>query len=292
MVIRLSVVCVVAGSTGLAASASPVRPLDLTPDPNPRGVSTDPEDNERRVRALIDDLADDRVAWNCNDAIQSLQERGDEVTDALEDVLTSMDEQQRQCAAHILRRLSGYEPTHVMLSVCVEGLRSDGLPSCRRDDGEYRYTGVYNAAEGTRYLAKHAMEAEPLLVAALKSDDEQQRFLAAVVLGWAGCSSHAPASLPVLLHHLCDNDQAGDATLAACAISRFGSGVLPLLALARERPEDEQQSSWLDLIVLDLEQPPQTPDDFKARRGMVGETMADDPIASFDNLEGFCIGLH
>ena len=226
-----------------------------------------PPADARSIDRYIADLADDDVRWNAHRAMSRLRRIGLTAEAQLEAALHSHDWQQRQLAAHCLRGLEGYEPSDRLLEVTVEGLRDDDLPVETRRGRQTAYTCVYNAARGAPYLLRHATQAEVYLLEGLGSDDEQQRFLCACILGHAGLQSGIPDGVPVLLEHLRDNDIPGDAMLSTAALYRFGLEVMPHL-LAALPEADDQQARLIDLIVLDLTDPPENEEELRARKSM------------------------
>ncbi len=199
--------------------------------------------DEAAARALVEDLRHDDRRFNATDALSVLRSCGPEVVPALEAALHSDDWQQRQLACEALRRIGGYDPSDRMLEVCIEGLRRDGLPM-----GDGRYTTVFNAADGTRFLVQHPERARPLLRPALESADEQQRFLAAFVLGFGADVDEAARICRVLMPHLRSNAIRSDAILAAAAIRALGKSAVPQLLLSRDS-DDEQQRGLVALLI-------------------------------------------
>ena len=107
-----------------------------------------------------------------------------------------------------------------LLEVTVEGLRDDDLPRPRQPG-----KGVileFNAAQGFRYLLEHGVAAREYLVAGVKGEDAQQRFLAACLLGMHGLRDELARTTAVLLLHLEDNDVPCDACMSAAALFRLG----------------------------------------------------------------------
>ncbi len=231
--------------------------------------------------ALVEQLRDDDVRWNAMEASESLRRLGWRAVPALESALASEDWQQRQMAADVLRSVAGYKPSPAMLRVEVEGLRHDELPRQRR--GRRAYTFVFNAKRGAEHLLRHVREAEPLLTAALVSEDQQQRFLCAYILGCAGRDEHAAAVAGVLLPHLRDNDVRNDAIMAAAALYRLGPKVRPYVVAARPSA-DRQARQLIDLILINLDEgPPQTWEELDARKRMHRVTrLRHDPVAQHD----------
>ncbi|GJM19401.1 MAG: hypothetical protein DHS20C14_16140 [Phycisphaeraceae bacterium] len=213
---------------------------------------------------MIADLRADGFRWNAIDANHELRTMADPPIDALGRALDSEDWQQRQMAADVLwwcihppawaERDAVGEATPRLLEVTVEGLRHDGFPTHWVGE-EYTYTYVFNASRGFRMLVLHAHEARGLLEAGLESGDVQQRFLCALALGFGGVGESAPVAAPVLLPHLRDNDIREDAKWVVAALYRFGPAVLPMLREALPGA-DEQQQSLLQLLILDLTDPP------------------------------------
>jgi hypothetical protein len=246
------------------------------------GDNRPPPADAASIARLIADLADDDVPWNAHHAMWRLQEIGTAAEGQLEAALLSHDWQQRQIAAHCLRGLEDYEPSDRLLEVTVEGLRDDDLPAETREGRRVAYTYVFNAKYGMRYLLEHVRRAEPLLLDGLRSDDEQQRFLCAFILGYAGFSSGIPEGAPVLLAQLRDNDITDDAIMGAAALYRFGPEVMPHL-LAALSEADDQQARLINLILLDLTDPPQTKQELWARKKLHDVTeIYYDPVVEFD----------
>ncbi|MCB9838950.1 MAG: hypothetical protein H6813_06385 [Phycisphaeraceae bacterium] len=210
---------------------------------------------------LIGALRDDDIRWNAHAAINELRERGYGAVPALEKALGSDDWQQRQMAAELLRRIDGYVPSDRMFVVCVEGLADDALPW---GDSPRTFTHVDNAYGGVEYLIGHAEAAEGYLAAGLHSVDAQQRFFCAYALGMAGRSGYAGPICEALAPHLNDNNIIGDATLATRALYLTGDAVAPHLRAARKRADDQGLKA-IELILLDLSDPPVSIDEMRER---------------------------
>jgi len=235
------------------------RGQELPAESDPPGEVVVPETLEARISRLIDDLRDDDIKWNAQDAIDELSKIGMPAVPALEAALDSPDWQLRQMAAFILRddwryrsSFKEYQPSTRLLEVCVEGLRHDDLPWEGRSWRPYTITWVSNAKMGVPYLIKHAKAAELFLVKALKSEDVQQRFLVAVVLGMAGRTASLEQTVRILLPHLQNNNISDDARMATPALYHLGKAVLPYLMEALPSADDQQEQLirliWLDLI--------------------------------------------
>jgi hypothetical protein len=202
---------------------------------------------------------------------------------ALEEALFSPDWQQRQFCAAALRCLPYYNPSERMLDVTVEGLRNDELPrGLRLADGARTWSPVSNATAGTTYLLGHADLASDFLLDGLESDDDQQRFLCAYILGMSGHTRALPLAAEILIEHLQDNDIDGDAVWATAALYRFGPRVIPILE--RVRPADEQQRRAVSLILLDLLDPPDSRESLEGRRKILNlSTMYYDPAIEYEH---------
>jgi hypothetical protein len=237
------------------------------------------EKPEWRIPGLISDLASDDRAHNAVIAIGELREIGSPAVAALESALASRDHQQRQLAAHLLRRMGESKPNAAMLSVTMEGLKDDTLPLEDLPGGASAYTAVRNAAEGTLYLLKHVERARPHLERGLRASDEQQRTLSALVLAIADGDAAAPSlygphfraamhsvsaqqrllgayimgvlniktdlqtCTAILLYHTKDNRNPMDAAVSIQALSRLGKGLLPHLAEAEALADPQQRKA-------------------------------------------------
>lgn len=241
-----------------------------------------PDTDSNRVSMLIDDLRDDEVRWNASNALRELSRMNPPPIDALEIALQSDDWQQRQLAAAALRQMPSYRPSRAFCRVLVEGLRDDDLPRHDPEDGEApTMTWVFNAIYGVKYLLERPRIATEELAKGLSVPDVQGRFWCAFVLGMTGRHEYVDDAAPILIEHLGDNQFGSDGVYAAAALYRFGMPVLPYLESARFGA-DRQMQSLIDLIVLDLFNPPRTPSDFAKRAVMhnVSE-LYHDPIVEF-----------
>ena len=247
---------------GVAGSAWAARPAGegATPAQAPTAEET------LQIRWLVGDLRDDPFRFNAMEAMWRLRDFGDAALPALREALASEDWQQRQMAAHLLRRMDPDPPGDAMLRVCVEGLANDGLPygPRRRPGGRGSFTYVNNANAGVLYLIEHAAAAEPWLLEAIEGGDAQQRFLAAFVLGTAGRGEHAAVVADALLPHLEDNRIRGDGLMAGSALFCLGIEIEPHLRAARPTA-DEQAGPVIDLILRNLHDPPDTQEKLWAR---------------------------
>ncbi len=231
------------------------------------------------VATLVDQLRHDEQDMNAVRAVKALGSLESPPLRELHAALDSSDWQQRQLAAGLLwdflhprswhwselpewRREPQGDVTTRLIEVTIEGFRDDNLPLDRRRS---RYMFAFNAAEGFRHLRHHAKQAETQLVAGLSSDDYQQRFLCALVLGFGGVSSQAEPVARILLPHLRDNDIPEDAKWCTAALLRLGERVMPLLESALPNA-DQQQGDLIELLLLDLKQPPRTDEELVSRK--------------------------
>lgn len=238
-------------------------------------------DSGSQAEALIADLAHDDVRWNAEHAHWDLRAMDDPPIDLLEAALDSPDYQQRQFAAQILRYFDQEDPSMRLIEVTYEGLRDDQYPD-GRDPARPTYNYLPNAAGGMRFLMKHHLKARKWLLRGLDSDDPQQRFLCAFVLGMNGVQDRLADTAAVLLLHLRDNDIPGDACMACPALYRLGPKVRPFLLAALD-DADTQQEEAIRLLLLDFESPPETEDDLWRRLLMQNLTEhIFDPALEFD----------
>ena len=162
--------------------------------------------------------------------------------------LMSRDHQQRQLASCLLLSCARGGYPEGMSRVLVEGLRYDGIEgwSC----------GVNNAAKAVRFFAKHPEEVDgvlPDLSRALASDDGQARFLAAFILGRASRKETAPASCPILIERLRDNDIGGDEGMARHSLYMMGGAALPYIRSALTYPADKQSARILREVEAEIQ---------------------------------------
>lgn len=129
-----------------------------------------PESFERYAAILVEELRGDRVESNARRATGLLHRwLGDAHPQTLLAALRSDDRQQRSRVADIVwNLLRGQDPPEALIRIAVDDLRSDDL--------------VENALFAERRLAEHLSRAEPYLLAAFGSRDDQQREAAARLL--------------------------------------------------------------------------------------------------------------
>lgn len=224
------------------------------------GEEKQADPSERSDEEWIADLASDDVRLNATLAFLRLWHRPP--VELLEEALNSPDYQQRQMAAGLLRSAEAYQPSVRLLEVTVEALRDDVHP---RDRVRGTWTPPVNASDAVPFLVKHAEVAKEYLLAALDSDDPQQRFLCAYILGMNGIKDELPTVASILIPHLRDNDIFQDACMACSALYRLGEDVRPYLLEAIPNA-DGQQEKTIQLILADLEGPPTSSEGRAERR--------------------------
>ncbi len=200
------------------------------------------------------------------EAVFELYYAPSEVRAALLQALCSRDRALRQRAAYVIRmRDAGAPPKvpdtpldrHALIATIIDGLRHDEFPvSTLRASSLHDDIDLFNAADGVRWLSEHSTETETMLVGALRSDDRQQRFLAAAALAFGERTVQTGPACAVLIPHLRHNDVPGDATWAACAIARLGAYARSELTTALAQETDGQCRAWLQRLLRRLDHPP------------------------------------
>ncbi len=235
--------------------------------------------SESELSSLVQDLRDDGIPGNGQCASRRLAHLTKGPVPALEAALRSWDLQQRHLAADVLRnryQRDGGLPSTDLLGVCVEALAHDVRVQLRR-------THLDNVtATSTRFLVPHTEAARDALRRGLGAGDAQQRFLCSFLLAQAGITDDVGIVARELVVHLGDNDIEGDALMAVHGLYRLGDAALPTVRLWRPHV-DEQARSLLDLVELDLQQPPVDHSDLRARRRLHQVTdLYHDPAIEFD----------
>ncbi|MCA9293800.1 MAG: hypothetical protein KDA20_08300 [Phycisphaerales bacterium] len=215
----------------------------------------------RRIVHLVEDLRDDDIRWNADYAMSALRIVGTPAIPALEDALWSEDWQQRQLAMVTLVEIQGFDatPSNRMIDVCIEALRDDAMPYCRRGR-----IIVKNGRAAAHVLGLHIDRSGRKLEQCLESEDYQQRYVASLILGAEGQSRCARTVCATLLPHLRDNDMDGDAVQASAALYGLGVTALPWLMLERGET-DEQARRVIDELIRDIADPPDNEDEIVAR---------------------------
>jgi len=243
--------------------------------------------------AALQAIGDDYEPWNAMWAMDVLSALGDVGTRTLEDGLGSRDWQTRQlCAQKLMRRAEPrwhldevgpprpYEPPDRLYAVAVEGLADDALPSgtARRWGGPQRtHTWVTNARSGYLFLAASGPRAEPFLRPAIRSDDPQQRLLAACAAGYLGLSSLANDAAIELCVNLRDDMIEGNATLAAAALFAMGELARPTVESLAQNDPTAQECRIAERILREWNGPAETAEERGVRRRLFDE-WHDDPF--------------
>lgn len=250
--------------------AEPARPVDGEP------IAYQPPTLEQRRRfgPLVLALRDDDIPGNALEAIGELRDQT-EAAGLLYETLHSPDLQQRHLAAWLLRDMPA-ENSPELAMVSVDALRPEV--------GRSLYGTILESLsqDATRYLYHRPEHARQPLRIALHSADKQQRFLAAFLLGAAGATEDAATIVRELAPHLCDNDITGDALLATHGLYRLGDVGGRLLVHWRTGL-DTQGRQLVDLIQLNLRNPPRNQRELEARRRMHSVTsLCFDPTIDYD----------
>ena len=243
---------------------------------------------DERIAGWVNDLRDDHVRWNANHAMHALVALPAGDITELEAALRSFDGQQRHLAAAILRRRCRDQRASAsadLLRVSVDALRNDLGPVARA----YFSTCLGSpAVDSARFLRSRAAAAGSMLADQLTSMNPQQRFLSAYLLAQAGLAErkgypgHAGRIAFELLGHLADNKISGDALMATHGLYRLGDAALPIL-LENRRFMDPQAQKLIDLIRLDLQQPPRNRKELRQRgRGRRISTLYHDAAIEYD----------
>lgn len=231
-------------------------PLRATITPPPPAQIPIPLSTSQTASTLGADLGSDRPAAAVKDAIGALLRLGQPASPELVLALYSPDREKRQRGAWVLQQQwDGWGGArdqgafHQLLRVSIEGLCKDHLPrwdlraNALHDDAD-----VFNASASVRFLARHVLAAEEMLVTAMGSDDVQQRFLAACVLAFSQRSAHTDRICQILIPHLRDNQIPGDGAWARLALRSLGDFARANILSALPVAVDAQQRTSLRLL--------------------------------------------
>ncbi|MBN1477188.1 hypothetical protein JXA47_10575 [Candidatus Sumerlaeota bacterium] len=172
----------------------------------------------------------------------------------LERALDSDDHLQRQLAAlTLVNHVDHTEatPSDRLCEVLVEGLRDDDL--------------VFNAHDSLDFLLRNRDLGTGALEAALDSNDTQQRFLAAYILGATGRGERLDDLAEILIPNLREDDVMGNALMACYALCHLGEAIVPHLTPHMEATDPQLQAGAL-LVLRDILEPPRTLSDLEERR--------------------------
>ena len=194
------------------------------------------------IESAIRALANDDIPRNAMEAVRTLRAAREKAVPALLRALESFDEQQRHLAAFVLRWIDA-EPTTRLCELSIEAL---GDPEI---EGYWRTLIHRPAVSAARWLDDHSRSKEVtshLLVAA-RSQQPQRRFLAAALLARSGTQVDLNNTCSVLIAQLPDNEDLGDALVAAHGLYRLGPAALPQVRMAY-RGADAQAYKLLQLV--------------------------------------------
>jgi len=241
-----------------------------------------------RVLGLVDDLRDDGIPGNAGAAMSRLIHMPPGEIPALVAALDSHDLQLRHFAAGVLRWRCSQGKAKVpqrLLQVSVDSLRNDLGPVNRAAFATW--VGPLSV-RSAHFLRDNIQAATPMLLRELTSTDAQQRFLSAYLLAQGSQVSrrrnteHVARVAYELVGHLGDNKISGDAMMATHGLFRMGDKALPIL-IDNRRYLDEQGRKLVDLIRMDLQQPPRTKKDLYSRSAMVRVSqLYHDPAIEYD----------
>jgi len=187
------------------------------------------------VQQAIQNLKDDDVKWNAHGAEIFLTRAGSLAVPQLELAMMVGDEQQRMVASQILLQAEGVSDRTALAETCVWLMRDGG-------QGLHGLIGsrAYGILSSSEQLLK---EATPALIEGLRSPDIQLRINSATLLCLANAEEHVDRIVEILAPLLDNDDYAGTASTALCAIAFLG---LPALEPLRDRLDDrDEQGSRL-----------------------------------------------
>jgi hypothetical protein len=231
-------------------------------------------EQRRKFGPWVEALRDDDVPGNAMDAIGNLWSE-DEAVGLLHESLRSFDQQQRHLAGWMLRSKQ-VRSTPELAEVAVEALQPE--------IGSRLYNTTLSRMDqsATRYLYHNSEHSRRPLRIALHSADQQQRFLAAFLLGVSGATEDAATIVRELAPRLADNDVCGDALLATHGLYRLGKLGGQLLEHWRYGL-DAQGRQLIDLIQLNLRSPPRNQRELESRRKLHSVTsLCFDPTIDYD----------
>lgn len=244
---------------------------------------TETFDHSYSLDELLDQFRDDDIRWNLSKASPVFWSHPDLTIEYIYAALNHEDWQVRQVICHEIwqrqrekkiyhinpRKPNGdwnggyyetrpgdpdYAVTADLVRVTIEGLKDDNTPY---DKVRRRGLILSNAAFGTKMLIPIARQWANELIAAMDSDDGQQRYLAAYILARAGVAQSVERASSILLPHLRENDITLDAKFSVYALGGFGEELTPLLKQALPSA-DQQQRDLIMLLMLNITDPPIT----------------------------------
>lgn len=240
-------------------------------------------DHSYSLDKLLDQFRDDDIRWNMRNAAPVFWSHPELTIEYIYQALKHEDWQVRQVICHeIWNRMRDKQVFHLnppsddgswnggfyesipgdprftitreLILVTIEGLRDDSTPY---DFVRRRGLTLSNARLGTQMLIPVAHEWSAELIAAMESDDRQQRFLAAYILARAGVAPSVDRAAEILLPHLRDNDIRGDANFSVFALGGYGIELVAILEQTLPSA-DQQQRDLIMLLLLNIRDPAAT----------------------------------
>ncbi|MCC7015095.1 MAG: hypothetical protein IT454_21220 [Planctomycetes bacterium] len=200
----------------------------------------------------IEDLRDDDVRWNAQQAVDELQRAPSEVEELLGACLDARDRQQRKLAALVLARRGSTVRAPRLAECLVEDLAEDEFPwGCAREAERCTYTPLWNASCAAQWLAEHPEWSRAALEAAADSGSVQQQLAVSALLALDAGSSSSDRACVRMIAHLADNDVSQDAALAFDVLATVGPRALPFVERAWPG-SDAQQRELLRRLFAEL----------------------------------------
>ena len=296
-----SFLCLSTSRTGKGGSTDPVQVSELQALKD----TLDPDSLKRLCALALEQLRDDDIRWNANQAIHLLKmldgAHNPVLRPLLLDCLNSVDLQQRSLVARFLRA-SEEAAEEKMLLAAAKDLRDDVVPKPHKSlafkgypEGKGYWNGLrlphdlHNARQATRMLIDEGPRAWPHVLKRLHASDPQERFLAAVILARTRCTENLDLTVTVLVTHLKDNDWKGDAIIAGRALHELGEAALPHLRRLRSIA-DPQGRRLVRLAIEDIEEPSSNASEAYERAQKIAPSAEGKPLAVWrfapDSLDG------
>ena len=217
--------------------------------------------------ALLEHLRSDDLRWNATlsadklvRAINDSSEVRATLRPHLEQHLASSDQQLRVLATSLcvrveVREARSGQPISPHPEIRAAALRWLTSPYSASDRLEFETSATPSAAMAKEFCLLHAAWMEQDLLGLMGGGDQEERFVAAVVLGNAARTRHCERIAAVLVPHLRDNKIEGDALEAMHALKRLGSPVIPFLESALESSTDKQERVCLESTLAEIKSP-------------------------------------
>lgn len=217
--------------------------------------------------ALLENLRSDDLRWNATlsanylfRAINDSSEVRATLRSYLEQHLASSDRQLRVLATSLCMRVEVQEarsrrPISPHPEIRAAALRWLTSPYPAGDRLEFETSATPSVAMAKEFCLLHVAWMEQDLLGLMNGGDQEERFVAAVVLGNAARTRHCERIAAVLVPHLRDNKIEGDALEAMHALKRLGSPVIPFLESALEFSTDKQERVCLESTLAEIKSP-------------------------------------